>query len=416
MIQLVLLCTFLTAQTSWTNYNSTNGLFSNSAIVITADKFNNIWIGLGSGSVGDGIEKFDGLNWTHFDNTNSGLPENDIHSLKADTSGNLWISFYGGSGQTLTGLTKFDGSTWTVYDTTNSAILSNYIYDIQIDKKNNIWLSCAGGISKFDGTAFTNYILPVSGSLVIEDSANVWIGVNGYGLYNFNPLTGTLVNYDLSNSSIPSNYISCIDIDTNGIIWLGFSFAFNGGIGAGGTNGGLATFDGTSFTTIWPFQNFYTGAYGLTVDQTNNIWVSTRCEGLYLFDGISWTNIAAVPASGCSFGVGVDKQNYVWYTEVYSGVWTNNPAVGIDKNPIKDKLLAFPNPATDVFSIETIFLKNERLTLINSFGKEILNQEIYTNSNKLEIQTRSLPAGIYYWQLLSNNQCKQSGKVIIVKE
>lgn len=404
------------AQTTWTNYNSTNGLYTNSALVATSDKFNNMWIGIGSGSMGDGLDKFNGAIWTHFDNTNSGLPENDIRCLKADSAGNLWISYYGGMGPSITGLTKFDGTSWTVYDTTNSAILSNWIDDIQIDEQNNLWISCLGGISKFDGTTFTNYILPFHGSLAIEDSANIWIGVTGYGLHHFNPLTNTVTIYDQSNSSIPSNSISCIDIDTNGIIWLGFSWAFNGGIGVGGTNGGLATFNGTTFTTIWPLANPYTGVYGLTIDASNNIWVATRCEGLYKFDGISWTNISGVPLSGCSYCVTTDNSNFVWYTEYYTGVWTNNPTVGISTPSNVDEVTVFPNPVIESFTIRNNFQNNQILMLTNSMGQGVLRVSILNSPNEINIDTRNFPTGIYYWRLLNKDQCVHSGKIIVSKD
>src|SRR5689334_4764118 len=114
---IIFLLSFKTYSQSWTNYNDTNGMFNNSALVLASDKFNNIWVGIGTGSFGYGLDKFNGTSWTRFDNTNSGLPQNNIRCLKADTSGNLWMTYYGG-GQNH-GLTKYDGISWVSFDTGN---------------------------------------------------------------------------------------------------------------------------------------------------------------------------------------------------------------------------------------------------------------------------------------------------------
>ncbi len=111
---------------SWTNYNDTNGMFSNMAQLVISDKFNNIWVGIGNGSTGNGLDKFDGTSWTHFDNTNSGLPQNNIRGLKSDTIGNLWITYYGGGGQNQ-GLTKYDGSTWGKWLTFSNRLKIDFI-------------------------------------------------------------------------------------------------------------------------------------------------------------------------------------------------------------------------------------------------------------------------------------------------
>jgi ligand-binding sensor domain-containing protein len=51
----------------------------------------------------DGFAKFDGVNWTVYNTSNSGLPNNRIWAIAIDGQGNKWIGTYGG------GLAKFDG-------------------------------------------------------------------------------------------------------------------------------------------------------------------------------------------------------------------------------------------------------------------------------------------------------------------
>jgi ligand-binding sensor domain-containing protein len=59
----------------------------------------NKWIGTDGG----GLAKFDGVNWTVYNTSNSGLPGNSVNAIAIDGQGNKWIGTYGG------GLAKFDG-------------------------------------------------------------------------------------------------------------------------------------------------------------------------------------------------------------------------------------------------------------------------------------------------------------------
>ncbi len=43
-----------------------------------------------------GLAKFDGTNWTVYNNSNSGLPDNVVVSIAIDGSGNKWIGTYDG--------------------------------------------------------------------------------------------------------------------------------------------------------------------------------------------------------------------------------------------------------------------------------------------------------------------------------
>jgi ligand-binding sensor domain-containing protein len=59
-------------------------------------------------------------------------------SIAIDAQGNKWIG-------TLTkGLAKFDGVNWTVYNTSNSGLPYDYVHAIAIDKKGNKWIGTYG--------------------------------------------------------------------------------------------------------------------------------------------------------------------------------------------------------------------------------------------------------------------------------
>ncbi len=377
---------------SWTNFNESNsGIYSNGTYGIAEDIYNNIWIGLGTGSLqGNGLDKFDGINWTHYDTINSSLPQNMVRAIKGDAYGNIWLNYWGGASGTYVGLTKFDGANWTVYDTTYSPLLMNQTIDIQSDKENNIWVSCLGGLVKYDGTTFTNYFQSHWGFLAVQDSANIWRGAN-LGLDHLNPLTGVWTHYDPSNSNIPSYGVAGLALDTNGLLWMSFSWYFD--TGSGITNGGIATFDGTTFTPIWPFQNASTYSGDLIVDNNNNVWVMTSGEGIYKFDGITWTQVNGTPAGyGKLFA---DHQNNIWASTFYNGIWTNRQTVGISQPVVINEEKLFPNPASNIVTIS--LLNSRNVKVLNLHGEIVIENNFSSNSiGRVELDVSFLSSGMYF--------------------
>jgi len=109
---------------------------------------------------------------------NSGIP-----TIAIDYSGNKWF------GTVFGGIAKFDGLNWTVYNTSNSALCDNAIYSVTIDYYGNKWIGTYNGLNVFNengivlgvndkpSTEVTNYSLnqnypnPFNPSTVI----NYWL-------------------------------------------------------------------------------------------------------------------------------------------------------------------------------------------------------------------------------------------------
>ena len=58
-----------------------------------------------------------------------------------DNEGNIWVSKFGG-------ISKFDGSNWTEYNKKNG-VSHNFVMDSFVDSKGNIWFGTKNGITKF---------------------------------------------------------------------------------------------------------------------------------------------------------------------------------------------------------------------------------------------------------------------------
>ncbi|MFW6020189.1 MAG: T9SS type A sorting domain-containing protein [Bacteroidales bacterium] len=102
----------------------------------------NKWIG----TWGGGVAKFDGTNWTVYNKSNSGLPDNKVAEIAIDGEGNKWL------GTRDQGLVKFDGTNWTIYNESNSGLPKNYISSIAIDQEGNKWIGTGGGVAVFNET------------------------------------------------------------------------------------------------------------------------------------------------------------------------------------------------------------------------------------------------------------------------
>ncbi len=208
-----------------------DGPIQNWVKFILTDRNNHKWIG----SFG-GLTKFDGSEWTRIDKTkynieNSEWLHNDVYCMAEDNLGVLWIG--------SRGLVKYDGVNWSVYDPSNSGLSLSWIRCIAVDKSNNKWIgSTEGGLTKFDGTTWESYNtfnsgLPSNGInfIVVDDNDNKWIGTSK-GLTVYDGSSGKCI----TNTSGYQVY-HCIAIDNYDNKWIG-------------TDYGLVKFDGTSWECL----------------------------------------------------------------------------------------------------------------------------------------------------------------------
>jgi hypothetical protein len=295
---------------------------SNRVRAIAIDGQENLWVGTetywnGSTDVNGGLAKFDGMNWTVYNTSNSNLPSNYVTAIAIDGQGNKWIG-------TSEGLVKFDGKNWTVYNTSNSGLPSDYVTAIAIDGQGNLWVGTSEGLVKFDGTNWTDFNFSSSGlpnnritAIAIDRQGNKWIGTWGEGIVKFDGANWTLYNtfllsgayvytividtqgnkwigtkdgllvfdgeswtvYDISNSGLPDNDVVAIAIDGQGNKWIGTY------------GGGVAKFDGINWTVYnkWNSGLPTNYVYSIAIDKWGNKWIGTEGQGLVKFDGVNWT-------------------------------------------------------------------------------------------------------------------------------
>jgi ligand-binding sensor domain-containing protein len=285
---------------SFTNFTTKDGLSDNDVCEIIEDKAGNILFGTKSG-----ICKYDGKYFSNY-SENVDASKKSISSLLEDSKGNLWFGVWG------EGVYRYDGKTFTNF-LNNDAPKENFplfpqkddqpfnlgnqdqlILDILEDKKGNIWFSSwnGGGVWRYDGKSFTNYLPSADYYLQNED---------GRSASNIVP---AIFNNPLSIDSITDDMIFSISEDKAGNLW----FATR--------NHGACRYDGKTFIGFRENEGFVSrGVYSILEDKKGNIWLTTEEDGVWCYDGKSFKNFTTKDGLICDsvFSVLEDKNGNLWF-------------------------------------------------------------------------------------------------------
>ena len=301
------------------------------------DKAGNLWFG----STGEGVYRYDGKLFKQF-TIQDGLNSNTVWTMLEDKKGNIWFG-------TDKGLCKYDGnkikrisislnsSSLTNYSANKTLTSTNEVFSIMQDQNEILWFGTTEGVVCYDGKNFTNFL---DNHTIINDSSltlksvqcmledkkrNIWFGsgpmaFEGIGLYNgksiiklkprneewirqitenkdgnilFNTRKSGAISYDgkdFSNVPKPANLISSelfyFLVDNSGNYWFGSDYGSNSNI----TDGGLWKFDGKTHTQFNKKDGLSNTVVSFILEDTKrNLWVGTRNNGLYRYDGKTFT-------------------------------------------------------------------------------------------------------------------------------
>ena len=138
---------------------------------------------------GNGVLHFDGKVWRNY-TVEDGLIHNRVYNVEADPKGGVWIA-------TLRGLSHYKDGKWTSHIVDSVPVEgvrngnrydSHKVYKLFYDREGTLWAVHGsnigrtitrrrGGITSFDGTAWTHYDAQVG--LPINASRNIWQTENG---------------------------------------------------------------------------------------------------------------------------------------------------------------------------------------------------------------------------------------------
>ncbi|MGB5554994.1 MAG: two-component regulator propeller domain-containing protein [Flavobacteriaceae bacterium] len=205
---------------------------------IVQDETGNIWL-----ATFEGIFKYDG---NSFSNISKELGQIRFFSVMADSKNKLWFGSIGSGGY------YYDGNYFKNF-TTDDGLLNNEVVCIYEDKIGHIWFGTNGGLSRYDGNNFRNYVL--NGNTIIEDQTGQHI----------------------PNMKRPMNEVNAIIEDKTGTFWVG-------------TRHSTFRYDGKTFTTVTQNGKPFTNVRSIIEDKKGTIWLGGN-DGLWRYDGTTFKNI-----------------------------------------------------------------------------------------------------------------------------
>jgi ligand-binding sensor domain-containing protein/signal transduction histidine kinase len=229
-----------------------------------------------------------------------GLPLVADGAVLMDSAGRVWTgNGFGGVLELRDGLLRLNP---------DSRFIRRRVFAIFEDSNRKLWVGAQNGLAVGDGNTWKPFPIPnLSTSqavhAILEDNqTNLWIGTEGAGLQRLRD--GRCDSFNRTNG-LPSNNISSLYLDHDGVLWIG-------------TSGGLARYSHGKLTAYSKNEGMITdGVAYITDDAQGNLWLGSTV-GLMCVQKKELEEIAAgnaktalfrsfgeadgLPASECSFG------------------------------------------------------------------------------------------------------------------
>jgi ligand-binding sensor domain-containing protein len=248
------------------------------------------------GTLSKGVARYDGdtlVYWTEAD----GLAGNAVIGIVEDLDGNLWFA-------TQSGLSRYDGQSFHTY-TEENGLPHFRLSGLMLDREGILWVRTWEGVAFFDGAAFVPLELPLPKTVDLLDyhttmdwvteinqngEGNLWVGRDGYGASRYDGQSWT---HYTEADGLPSNNVQEIHHDRAGNVWFGTRVAERDHPDpdqrAG--KGGLTRYDGKTMQSFPEHPGLHhSDTYSIYEDRSGDLWISTIGEGVYRFDGTSFTN------------------------------------------------------------------------------------------------------------------------------
>ena len=393
-----LICWAATAQT-WDVFDMTTAGFQNNTINdIAIDSQDNVWVGTNWG-----LCKYDGTDWTLFLTSNSGLTDNVIHALATDSLDRVWI------GTQLNGVVVFDGSIWTSYTTSNSPLPDNEIKCITIDHRGWAWIGTYLGLVCYTGVDWRLYDdtpssyggLQLNGP-VIEDVAVREDGLVAIGTLNggFHYLTDTLV-------VVHATYIDLFPDNTQmGVVfdevhderWMATP------------SQGLLRQGGDWYGGSW-FQ-YAMGGSGIPTNSLTSIamddqglpWMGTSISGVVVRNSngsfTSYTSSNSGLPDNTIECLAFASDGALWVGTYYGGAARFNPSEDLGEYAMREQVMVHPNPFTDSFYITSEGTPGPLEWTLRDLGGRLLASGRLAAGEPRVFNPTGIASGVYLVDLL----------------
>ncbi len=385
-----------------------NGPYANLFPSMADDANGNLWSASGDDVSGVGFYKFDGTNWYNYNLSNTPeLPTNAYHTVYVSPDNTIYLGNWGNGFITISP----DG-TITNYNGQNTGMQGinvnpNFlvINGFGKDSKNNLWVLNHGAIDhkilSMEDTQgqWTHFLIPQIGSQYVDQFFN--LAIDQYdtkwfcsqsqggrqGLYFFNEGNSISSSQDdvsgfISTPDINNNFVSSVQVDRRGDVWIGTSL---------GVNIITNTYSITTGTPKLVITSVFSlrqqTVTALAVDPLNQKWVGTN-QGLILVnsDGTSLlatlnTTNSPLPSDQIT-SLAIDENTGTVYVGTDKGL-TSFITTAVKPKEAFDELTIYPNPL--------LLNGNNNLVTIDGLIRDT-DIKILTISGKL-VKAYSSPGG-----------------------
>ncbi|MBI3417687.1 MAG: response regulator [Verrucomicrobia bacterium] len=247
-----------------------DGLLNNQILAVHRDGDGTMWFG----SVA-GLTRFDEKprRFTNF-TTNDGLPRQIVYSIAHDSTGALWVGSWKGISRYVRG--KFESVT--------NGIGTPFILRILVDGKDQVWAAGGGGLWRYDGVAFVNFIastdIPGGGRAPIhsDSKGNFWFGHGKGGLWRYDGKT--ITQFEGKDGVPDDGKVEGIASTPDGIVWLRTM------------KGNLFRYDGTNFFNF-PVPDGLLAVGGNVFCETNGVIWCPSGNGAWRYDPATFRQYTA---------------------------------------------------------------------------------------------------------------------------
>lgn len=317
-----------------------------------------------------------------------------VNSILQDRQGFIWF------GSMMNGLGRYDGVSFKYYNQESGNFQNNYVTTLYEDYKGVIWIGTDAGVYTYSpytesirrfetksdlGTSIKNTVTMITGN----EKGEVWISVDGQGLFRYDSNTEALKSYFSKDSkqTIPHN-ITCFLFAPNAIFWVALytdnlyyvkddfktliPFV---------SKEGLQPFKDETISKILPGPNnrLYVGTSKgglkeinwkdrsvrnlLTVDEEgksiyvrdiifysdNELWVGTE-SGIFIYDLVAGKVTHLKSRDGDPYALS-DNAIYALYKDREGGMWIGSYFGGVDYYPKQYTYFEKVYPGMDVCDI-----------------------------------------------------------------
>lgn len=336
---------FITVSSSELNVSQTNI----SAVFVDSDKA--LWVGL----TDDGVRK---ISFTDTEVKNkadiisikkeNGLSNQSIQSIYQDNEGNMWLGTFGG------GLVQIPEDRFSCFNN-KTGLAENEVYAVLIDRKGNTWLGNKSGLNLFrkckndeciQYNSSNGFITDKVNALIEDDKGMIWIGTSENGVYTFDPSRKKFENFSrkhslrfLSTNTLaksrngiiiigttegayfydPSSQKTTIVTTSEGLLHNNVNHVFvDSRNRAWFSSHGAPPYyidrgEATAFKNIPGLTGFNINA--VTEDRNGNIWIATEGDGIFRYDGKTFTNFTIenkLLSNFCYSVVCDNNNNTIW--------------------------------------------------------------------------------------------------------